>query len=274
MLREGTGADQMHYQRAFARCNLSPGTEWDGAAARDRVRALWEALEGSPAADRPLAVVTLGRRVESLLRPFPAAGRPRFHIPHPSGRCRDYNDPVRKLEVVELLARLYFSVDPYKAIPDMQTWLPYPNFAACVAVLDNHRLLKMVSESHQIIRAIQRGEEIWTRHRAVSMWIGHIRSLALYHDMCVREAQRRGLDGIPETVSMCDDPRLATPPAWLGDEDLHASHRAMLKARSPDHYSRMGWDEEPSFTVAFGERWQPVHAPLPEAAMTQLGKLA
>lgn len=40
-------------------------------------------------------------------------------------------------------------------------------------------------------------------------------------------------------------------PRWLGDARFHASHRAALLAKAPEHYGAFGWRERP----AIAYRW-------------------
>jgi hypothetical protein len=36
-----------------------------------------------------------------------------------------------------------------------------------------------------------------------------------------------------------------SPPAWLGDESIHASHRSNLIRKDPKFYAQYGWSEGP-----------------------------
>lgn len=130
----------------------------------------------------------------------------------------------------------------------MQTFLPFPNMAYSVSVLDRARLGKQRLEARQILSAITHGGG-WRNHPAVKMWRHHQSALALYHDLCIREWERRGYKNEMELIS----PRLDTIvlPPWLGDPEFHACHRATLLAKDPTHYSQFGWEEEP----LVGYRW-------------------
>jgi len=37
-----------------------------------------------------------------------------------------------------------------------------------------------------------------------------------------------------------------TPPGWVGLASFHASHRANLLRKEPEHYGQFGWTEDPS----------------------------
>ncbi len=135
----------------------------------------------------------------------------------------------------------------------MQTFLPYPNFAASAMVLDRQRLNKQVLEARQILGAIQNGGG-WRNHPAVKMWHGHTNALKFYHDVMWREWVRRGYKTTqsellprpsdPDLVPMWADSIIM--PSWLGRGDFHASHRAALLRKDPRHYTQFGWTEEPS----------------------------
>jgi hypothetical protein len=124
----------------------------------------------------------------------------------------------------------------------MQTFLPYPNFAASAMVLDRQRLNQQCNDARQILSAIQNGGG-WRNHPAVRMWRGHEPALQFYHDVMVRDWERRGYASsrrqfLPPLTAV-------TMPTWLGRRDIHASHRSQLLAKMPQHYGRFGWLEEP-----------------------------
>ena len=62
----------------------------------------------------------------------------------------------------------------------MQTFLPYPDYAASAKVLDRQRLGKQRVENLQIIKALLDPTYGWQNHPAVKMWRGHIISCLLY----------------------------------------------------------------------------------------------
>lgn len=149
-------------------------------------------------------------------------------------------------------------------------------------VLDRARLGKQRVECSQILSALEGrsvmgeppGEQRsgWASHPAVKMWAGHVPALALYMSCMIMEWQRRGyqnnmtypyhlcrVDGpekgqvwhgltldrrLPNTESLPDPADVVMPP-WLGDEELHASHRSRLLMKDPEWYGDLGWAEEP-----------------------------
>ena len=133
----------------------------------------------------------------------------------------------------------------------MQTFLPYPDFEATAAVLDDLRLGKQRVETLQIVRALTWPTYGWKHHPAVLMWKGHEEALGAYGVAICREWQRRGRadtceDKIKQDLAAAGirvPPRRqaalararALPP-WLGDEQGHRSHRAALLRKDPDWY--------------------------------------
>ncbi|MGI5128179.1 MSMEG_6728 family protein [Pseudonocardia sp. CA-107938] len=132
----------------------------------------------------------------------------------------------------------------------MQTFLPYPDFAASAAVLDRLRLGKQRVEALQVLRALVRPGYGWQHHPAVVMWRGYPEAVAAYGSaMCAQWRARGGADTVEASIVAdlaavgLGPPRgqaeLAAAgelPDWLGDERVHRSHRAALVTKDPAHY--------------------------------------
>jgi hypothetical protein len=148
----------------------------------------------------------------------------------------------------------------------MQTFLPYPNMAMSVHVLDDKRLGKQRVECMQILRALldPEGSPGWVNHPATKMWRGYERALGFYMTLAIREWIRRGYnntmnaqyglkDGTKEPQwipwilpnDFFQQGPIVNPP-WMGDERLHSSHRAVLLHKDPDWYAQWGWTEQPA----------------------------
>lgn len=145
----------------------------------------------------------------------------------------------------------------------MQTFLPYPDFAASARVLDNRRLGKQRSETLQILKALTLPKYGWRHHSATKMWRGHIPALVLYGIAICEEWKRRGYEDNthPAIAAFLGDgendllgqtaqfmPTNApdtAPPSWFGSEPFHASHRSNLLRKDPKHYGQFGWTESP-----------------------------
>jgi hypothetical protein len=132
----------------------------------------------------------------------------------------------------------------------MQTFLPYPDFAASAAVLDDRRLGKQRVEALQIVRALTWETYGWKHHPAVLMWAGHLEALGAYGLAVCAEWVRRGRADTCATTIVADLAAVAEPtprpqptlaaldrlPAWLGDERVHRSHQAALVRKDASHY--------------------------------------
>jgi pyrimidine dimer DNA glycosylase len=129
----------------------------------------------------------------------------------------------------------------------MQTFLPVADFADSARLLDNSRLGKQRVETLQILRAIELPDYGWANHPAVLMWRGRTPALVAYGLAMARIWQERGFadstasqigEFAPEVVGRPQE-ELAEAgllPSWLGNEELHRSHRSNLLAKDPAFY--------------------------------------
>lgn len=128
----------------------------------------------------------------------------------------------------------------------MQTFLPYADFTASSAVLDDRRLGKQRVETFQILRALTWPEYAWKNHPAVRMWRGFIPALVAYGLANCQEWVRRGnADTVEASLLAFTDGRrpdaaeLAVAgrlPLWVGLPLLHLSHRSALVRKQPEFY--------------------------------------
>ncbi len=131
----------------------------------------------------------------------------------------------------------------------MQTFLPYPDFAATAAVLDTARLGKQRVEAMMILRYLRGLYKFggWRNHPATLMWRGFEDALRVYLYQMIREWTRRGHKNTIRVRLPAGFASGATAmPWWLGDERLHSSHRAALLYKNYEWYSRFGWTETPA----------------------------
>ncbi|MBV8996681.1 MAG: MSMEG_6728 family protein [Pseudonocardiales bacterium] len=149
----------------------------------------------------------------------------------------------------------------------MQTFLPYPDFAASAAVLDDRRLGKQRVEALQVLRAVTRSTYGWKHHPVVRMWMGHPEAVAAYGlAVCDEWVRRGGADtcattirtdlaeaGLPPPHGQAELARVGNLPGWLGDGRLHRSHQSALVRKNPDYYQPLFPDvdrEQPYFWPA------------------------
>ncbi|WP_369200464.1 MSMEG_6728 family protein [Streptomyces sp. PU-14G] len=134
----------------------------------------------------------------------------------------------------------------------MQTFLPYPDFAASAAVLDTRRLGKQRVETLQVLRGLTVPGYGWRNHPAVRMWTGYEEALVRYGlEMCrVWTGSGRAdtcagtmLQDFAASGDSADPPRgyaeLAAAdelPNWLGDPAFHRSHQSALVTKAPAFY--------------------------------------
>jgi hypothetical protein len=132
----------------------------------------------------------------------------------------------------------------------VQTFLPYPSFAASAAVLDDPRLGKQRVETFQLLRAQTVPGHGWRHHPAAKMWAGHLPALVAYGLAMTDEWIAHGradtvreklLAFAPEVDGMAQDE--LDLPTWIGDEAFHLSHRSNLIRKDPQFYRpRFGAD--------------------------------
>ena len=132
----------------------------------------------------------------------------------------------------------------------VQTFLPYADFERSARVLDPKRLGKQRVEVIQVVRALTRPDYGWANHPAVLMWKGHEEALGRYGLVCCEVWTALGHGdtcaativgdlrdaGVTRIRSEADLVAARAMPPWLGDEDLHRSHRSSLVRKDPDHY--------------------------------------
>ncbi len=141
----------------------------------------------------------------------------------------------------------------------MQTFLPYNDFAASAAVLDDRRLGKQRVEALQVLRALTWTTYGWKRHPAVRMWAGYPDGVAAYGLAVCAEWTGRGrrdtcavtisadlaAAGRPAPRTQAELARHRELPQWLGDERLHRSHRSALVRKDPAFYGPLFPDADP-----------------------------
>ena len=133
----------------------------------------------------------------------------------------------------------------------MQTFLPYPDFAASAAALDTKRLGKQRVETVQVLRGLTWPTYGWRHHPAVKMWHGYEEALTRYGlDMCAVWSETGRADTCAATLAtdllagtgltvVRTQKALAAAgalPPWLDDEAVQRSHRSALLRKDPDHY--------------------------------------
>lgn len=121
----------------------------------------------------------------------------------------------------------------------MQTFLPYPNFAASAQVLDRARLGKQRVEAWQILQALtDPAKKGWANHPAVLQWKGSEWWLAQYGCKICDEWSSRGYKDtmLERFEKVLPGLKQGIVPPWLFNEKYHHSHQANLVRKDPRHY--------------------------------------
>lgn len=132
----------------------------------------------------------------------------------------------------------------------MQTFFPIPHIGTTAEVLDWRRLGKQRSETKTILQVLNGMTSRWERHPAVLMWKGFETALAVYGlEICVEWRNRGYRDSLLpffiERVNTLSKAQGFKMPWWFGLPDFHASHRAALLFKDPQHYGQFHWPEQP-----------------------------
>jgi Pyrimidine dimer DNA glycosylase len=106
----------------------------------------------------------------------------------------------------------------------VQTFLPYPDFAASAVALDCRRLGKQRVEALQILRALTRERYGWKHHPAVRMGAGYEDALARYAmEICAEVGTLRPFPSAAAALHPCPGPRLDRP-----DGGIQQRHQTQL----------------------------------------------
>jgi Pyrimidine dimer DNA glycosylase len=125
----------------------------------------------------------------------------------------------------------------------MQTFLPYESYQKSAKILDRQRLGKQRVETLQILNALSNPDYGWQNHPAVNMWRGYEFELVVYGIAICKEWISRGYkDTCLQKISCFADtiPNISIEvPEWIGNEDLHKSHRSNLLRKNPEYYGKL-----------------------------------
>lgn len=116
--------------------------------------------------------------------------------------------------------------------------------------MDTKRLGKQRVEVLQLlnsINALKTGREYkgWKNHPCRIMWQNHPNALVEYGlDICIAWKERGYKDTCFAKIAAHYDKSIShTYPTWLGNEELHQSHRSMLIQKYPEWYQQI-WPNE------------------------------
>ena len=121
----------------------------------------------------------------------------------------------------------------------VNTFLPYEDFKESAKVLDDKRLYKQIVECKQILNAIwhnNNGTKYgYQNHPIVKMWQDYPEALRKYQLVMLQEWLWRRWEANLDIrdIWQYDDIDM---PKWLGDDELHYSHRCNLLRKDKAHY--------------------------------------
>ena len=157
----------------------------------------------------------------------------------------------------------------------MQTFLPVADFDESARLLDSPRLGKQRVETLQVLRALELPDYGWVSHPVVRMWRGRTAALVVYGRAMVREWRARGFadttdaliaEFAPEFAASSQDELAAAGllPTWIGNEDIHRSHRSNLLAKDAGFYRPVFAERFPGETDDLPYEWpEPDDVPAP-----------
>lgn len=159
----------------------------------------------------------------------------------------------------------------------MQTFVPFSDLNKSAQVLDRQRLGKQRVETMQLVSAIlgikpdgtPKTNNSWSNHPAALMWKNSPLGLLVYQNAMIKEWKNRSYkdtcwvktktlfayeDMLPESIEVdsldfLTDEQINSiqMPQWLGNEEVHSSHRSALLFKAPEHYSQFNWTEKPEY---------------------------
>ncbi|NHD19296.1 MULTISPECIES: MSMEG_6728 family protein [unclassified Actinopolyspora] len=158
----------------------------------------------------------------------------------------------------------------------MQTFLPWPDFAAVARVLDPQRLGKQRVEALQVLRALTVVHYGWRHHPAASMWAGYEEALTRYGleicrvwcatgraDTCAASlradlSSSLGLESVRTQDALAEAGEL---PPWLGDPVFHRAHQSALVRKAPEYYEEWFPDVPPDLPAVWPVSDRPRRTP-------------
>ena len=140
----------------------------------------------------------------------------------------------------------------------MQTFLPYPDFYDSHMCLDKSRLGNQVYREG--LTLLNGG---WGNHPASKMWKDYKPALALYclagalamkdRGWYSEEVTDRWITRFSRMYDAWGGDELFEYPPWLGNMQLHLSHRSNLIRKDPEWYGQFGWKVGPGW-----DYWWPI----------------
>ena len=129
--------------------------------------------------------------------------------------------------------------NPRKKRTDRSILLPVANFRESVRMLSPSDA-ELQFRTVQTILSFFRRAHLKVPPR-IAMWINHETALK-YYEKLLSERTKHPFFETPINGNL---------PPWFGNPEIHASHRAVLLKRNPEHYQQFGWKEKKSLLLKF-----------------------
>lgn len=132
----------------------------------------------------------------------------------------------------------------------MNTLLPFASFSS-LGLLSNADLGVQIHEASELLACYSNwNNSYWVNappeHKAFrdtyKQWWGYEEALKDYYNFCLVLWAQRGFRSDRKKYEI-DLRRSTKIPPWIGDERVHAFHRATLLKRNPGFYSRYAWKD-------------------------------
>lgn len=122
----------------------------------------------------------------------------------------------------------------------LETYLPYPDFKDCAAVLDRRTLRQQCRDAKRVMLVLEGTVHKFQTHPTVLFWKGYPEALALYGFVMCTEARKRGYRNDDRAFFGARSPkREFNAPPLLGEASFHLAERSKLSKLLPQWYEKL-----------------------------------
>jgi hypothetical protein len=153
----------------------------------------------------------------------------------------------------------------------MQVFMPYKDYKQSVQALDTKRLIKQSLENTQLLDIIfdmptksGKPRKGWMNHPALIAWKQTPGALIKYLECNITEMKERGCktDYAESRLQVYKSFTVSSEsPVWLGDEDIHASHRSRLLQKGFEEKYKYGNRGEATINWYSSFEWNEMNDP-------------
>ena len=124
---------------------------------------------------------------------------------------------------------------------DPSVLLPVANFQASSIMMPLPEVcsqIRTIQQIYYVLRRERRRGDLPRISRKIAMWKHY--DEVLY---CYGHHLEKSINSYFDIPPIGDDFMTHLPP-WFGNPEIHASHRAFLLKRNPEHYGQFGWSKK------------------------------